>query len=106
MIAALADTLDWVEEMREDLRDNLPAARRGCHGPAPQFDWAACGTPAQYRKHLRQKIPTCEPCRQAECRRQADCRQGKSSKRSKQTAWLSEFNRMIEKVNADLRSRA
>ncbi|AEJ92152.1 hypothetical protein SEA_YEET_95 [Mycobacterium phage Yeet] len=36
------------------------------------FDWAMCGTPAQYKKHLRHNIPMCEPCRKAESRRQQD----------------------------------
>lgn len=33
------------------------------------FDWAACGTTAQYRKHLRHGIPVCERCRAAESAR-------------------------------------
>lgn len=36
------------------------------------FDWAACGTPAQYQKHLRYKIPACPACRRAENRRVQD----------------------------------
>ena len=35
------------------------------------FDWAACGTSAQYRKHLRHKIPICYKCRQAESARRS-----------------------------------
>lgn len=44
------------------------------NGPAPVFDWAACGTDKQYRKHLRHGITPCEPCRQAESRRVVDVR--------------------------------
>ncbi|QPO16702.1 hypothetical protein SEA_KASHFLOW_94 [Mycobacterium phage KashFlow] len=39
------------------------------------FDWAACGTPAQYRKHFRHGIPLCDACRKAESRRQKDRRE-------------------------------
>lgn len=55
---------------------DIPRHRRG---PRPIFDWAACGTSAQYRKHLLHKIPVCEACRRAENRRVQD-RQKKSRK--------------------------
>lgn len=42
------------------------------YGPRPLFDWAACGTAKQYRKHLRHRVPMCEPCRRAENRRNQD----------------------------------
>ncbi|WPH57710.1 HNH homing endonuclease [Mycobacterium phage WXIN] len=37
-------------------------------GRPPTFDWAACGTTAQYKKHLNHGIPTCRACRDAENR--------------------------------------
>lgn len=40
-------------------------------GPKPVFDWAACGSPAQYKKHQRHGVPMCEACRAAENRRSA-----------------------------------
>lgn len=70
MNPALVDVLDWVEEMREDLQTKL--YHRSPPGPAPHFDWAACGTPAQHRKHVRYGIPICDACRAAESRRFAD----------------------------------
>lgn len=42
------------------------------YGPKPFFDWAACGSTKQYRKHLRHNIPMCEACRRAENRRTQD----------------------------------
>ena len=50
----------------------FPAARGAKRGPKPTFDWAACGTPAQCRKHYRQGVPMCEACRRAENRRRQD----------------------------------
>ena len=51
----------------------LPASD-GKRGPKPAFDWAACGTPKQYQKHLRLGVPMCEACRKAENRRTQDSR--------------------------------
>lgn len=48
------------------------------------FDWAACGTPKQYRKHLRHKIPPCTPCLEAEARRQQDDRRTREERRLKE----------------------
>ncbi|AID58890.1 hypothetical protein PBI_GAIA_71 [Mycobacterium phage Gaia] len=41
-------------------------------GPRPYFDWAACGTPAQARKHYRLNIPICEPCKEADNHRRRE----------------------------------
>ena len=43
-------------------------------GPRPTFDWAACGSSAQFKKHCRQGVPMCEACRRAENRRTQDSR--------------------------------
>lgn len=75
MNPALFDVLDWVEEMREDLRSNMvrgPAGLTVRSAAGVDFDWAACGTPTQYRRHLRLKIPPCHLCRAAEARRSQD----------------------------------
>lgn len=53
------------------------------------FDSAACGTPAQYKKHLRYKIPMCESCRQAENRRTQDQRK-KTSQRLREIGHLAD----------------
>ena len=53
----------------------------GRRGRVAAFDWAACGTPKQYRKHLRQNVPMCDACRRAENRRVQDS-QKKLSKAS------------------------
>lgn len=48
------------------------------------FDWAACGTPAQYRKHYRYNIPMCDECRRAESlrtSRYSDVNQGNPPRR-------------------------
>ena len=45
--------------------------------PRPQ---AECGTPAAYRRHLREKTPPCDPCRQAYSQARADERK-RASKR-------------------------
>lgn len=66
MNPALVDVLDWVEELRDDLRANMP--RRGVKRE-PYFDFAKCGTVANYRQHLRLGIPVCGSCKQAEALR-------------------------------------
>lgn len=58
--------LEWVESLREDL------LARHMKPEWPRWDWAQCGTAAQYRKHLRHQIPPCIACREAERRRVND----------------------------------
>jgi hypothetical protein len=43
------------------------AAQRATQGPhkSKRRGVAACGTPAGYNKHRRDKTPTCDPCREA-----------------------------------------
>lgn len=42
-------------------------------GPRPQpLDFAKCGTPSQYRLHMRRDRKPCRACRQAEARRSQD----------------------------------
>lgn len=52
----------------------LDAPRMGTN--IRHFDWAACGTASQYRKHLRHGIAVCDSCRRAENRRNQDRRLG------------------------------
>ncbi|WP_085980785.1 hypothetical protein [Mycolicibacterium phlei] len=96
------------------------------------FDWAACGTAAQYRKHLRHGIPPCQACLKAERRRVQDAYRRRKRRalmpppveheaepdRTELTEipepprrlpfggvdeqWLSDFSQMIRQVNADL----
>ena len=43
---------------------------------------AECGTPAAYRRHLREKTPPCDPCRQAYSQARADERKRASKRES------------------------
>jgi hypothetical protein len=36
------------------------------------LDWAACGSPANYRAHLRRGEPACRACKKAEARDRRD----------------------------------
>lgn len=111
MNPALVDVLDWVEEMRRSLLDNPSRTKLSTPpGPKPFFDWAACGTAAQYRKHLRHGQQPCAACRAAESRRQADARIRRLARRRQLYAerkdWRTSFNQMISDVNDDLRGQA
>lgn len=64
-------TTDAIQKRRTDLRGRgLLAPTRP--GPKPFFDFAACGTAKQFRRHLRYGVPMCEACRRAENRRNQD----------------------------------
>lgn len=63
MTAPLIDVLDWVEELREDLRGRLSHPESGTK---LNLDPAKCGTSANYRQHLRLGIPPCASCRAVE----------------------------------------
>ena len=54
--------------------------------PRPQ---AECGTPAAYRRHLREKTPPCDPCRQAYSQARADERK-RASKRQPTAAPMAD----------------
>lgn len=64
--------LEWVEEYRRDWIRRHRAVP-GRPGPRPEpIDFAKCGTPSNYRKHLREGQRPCTSCRQSENRRVQD----------------------------------
>lgn len=42
--------------------------------PEPPLDWAKCGTPANYRAHLRRGQDPCAECKRANGRSRTPCR--------------------------------
>lgn len=81
----------------------------GCGRVRSTFDFAKCGTPANYRAHLRRGEKPCRSCRQAESRRQRDRRSGgkrKEMRRDREREWLDQFQQMVIRVNEELNHRA
>lgn len=125
-LSALVDVLDWTEELREDLRNNMRSVRQPL-----SIDFAKCGTPGNYRKHERLGETPCRSCRDAEYRRTSDWRKRngeklRANRRSwyaanrdeinrKRRAWRAgqtperqraDFRRIVTDVNNELRARA
>src|SRR5438270_11137517 len=102
MNPALVDTLDWVEEMRDDLREGMI---RQSDGHRHSFDPAKCGTSANYRQHLRLGIPPCRSCRQVESIRTSKYRQDNGEKvRENRRRWYEDNKDEINRKRRDWRA--